>query len=51
MELYLAPADGKIVVVEETIENEYFKDKRSPGFNFYVTIIMSIVTGVLFQVT
>jgi phosphatidylserine decarboxylase len=24
----IAPADGKIVVVEETIETEYFKDKR-----------------------
>ena len=24
----VAPADGKIVVIEETIENEYFKDKR-----------------------
>ncbi|RLD60361.1 MAG: phosphatidylserine decarboxylase family protein [Bacteroidetes bacterium] len=24
----LAPADGEIVVVEETVENEYFKDKR-----------------------
>lgn len=24
----LSPADGKIVVIEETIEQEYFKDKR-----------------------
>ena len=24
----IAPADGKIVVLEETIEHEYFKDKR-----------------------
>ncbi len=24
----IAPADGKVVVVEEVIENEYFKDKR-----------------------
>ena len=24
----LAPADGKIVVIEETIEEEYFKDRR-----------------------
>lgn len=23
-----APADGKVVVIEETLENEYFKDKR-----------------------
>jgi len=23
-----APADGKVVVIEETAENEYFKDKR-----------------------
>lgn len=26
--LIIAPADGKVVVIEETIENEYFKDKR-----------------------
>lgn len=26
--LVIAPADGKVVVIEETIENEYFKDKR-----------------------
>lgn len=31
-----APADGRIVVVEETIENEYFKDKR-----IQVSIFMS----------
>jgi len=24
----IAPADGKIVVIEEVVENEYFKDKR-----------------------
>ena len=24
----VAPADGKVVVIEETVENEYFKDKR-----------------------
>lgn len=24
----LAPADGKVVVIEETVENEYFQDKR-----------------------
>ena len=24
----ICPADGKVVVIEETIENEYFKDKR-----------------------
>ncbi len=24
----IAPADGKVVVVEEVLENEYFKDKR-----------------------
>ncbi len=24
----VAPADGKVVVIEETFENEYFKDKR-----------------------
>jgi phosphatidylserine decarboxylase len=27
-DLIYAPADGKIVVIEETEENEYFKDKR-----------------------
>lgn len=32
----LAPADGKVVVVEETLENEYFKDKR-----LQVSIFMS----------
>lgn len=26
--LVVSPADGKIVVIEETTENEYFKDKR-----------------------
>src|ERR1035437_7781700 len=26
--LIIAPADGKVVVIEETIETEYFKDKR-----------------------
>lgn len=32
----IAPADGKIVVIEETIESEYFKDKR-----LQVSIFMS----------
>ena len=31
-----APADGKVVVIEETVENEYFKDKR-----LQVSIFMS----------
>ena len=31
-----APADGKVVVIEETTENEYFKDKR-----IQVSIFMS----------
>lgn len=26
--LIYAPADGKVVVIEETVENEYFKDQR-----------------------
>jgi phosphatidylserine decarboxylase len=26
--LIISPADGKVVVIEETIEQEYFKDKR-----------------------
>ena len=32
----IAPADGKIVVLEETVEHEYFKDKR-----IQVSIFMS----------
>lgn len=32
----IAPADGKVVVIEETTENEYFKDKR-----IQVSIFMS----------
>ena len=32
----IAPADGKVVVIEETIETEYFKDKR-----LQVSIFMS----------
>ena len=32
----IAPADGKVVVIEETNENEYFKDKR-----LQVSIFMS----------
>lgn len=31
-----APADGKLVVIEETVENEYFRDKR-----LQVSIFMS----------
>ncbi|MES2480068.1 MAG: phosphatidylserine decarboxylase family protein [Bacteroidota bacterium] len=34
--LVVAPADGKVVVIEETIETEYFKDKR-----LQVSIFMS----------
>jgi phosphatidylserine decarboxylase len=34
----LAPADGKVVVIEETIENEYFKEKRKQ-----ISIFMSPV--------
>jgi phosphatidylserine decarboxylase len=26
--LVIAPCDGKVVVIEETVENEYYKDKR-----------------------
>jgi phosphatidylserine decarboxylase len=33
----VAPADGKIVAIEETVENEYFKDKR-----LQVSIFMSV---------
>jgi phosphatidylserine decarboxylase len=35
-ELIIAPADGKVVVIEETYEPEYFKDKR-----LQVSIFMS----------
>ncbi len=35
-DLVVAPADGKVVVIEETEENEYFKDKR-----LQVSIFMS----------
>lgn len=34
----LAPADGKVVVVEKTVENEYFKDER-----IQISIFMSPV--------
>lgn len=34
--LVMAPADGKVVVIEETVEAEYFKDKR-----IQVSIFMS----------
>jgi phosphatidylserine decarboxylase len=34
--LVIAPADGKVVVIEETTEHEYFKDKR-----LQVSIFMS----------
>ncbi len=36
--LVICPADGKVVVIEETQENEYFKDKR-----LQVSIFMSPV--------
>jgi phosphatidylserine decarboxylase len=36
--LVIAPADGKVVVIEETTEHEYFKDKR-----LQVSIFMSPV--------
>lgn len=35
-DVILCPADGKIVVIEETVESEYFKDKR-----IQVSIFMS----------
>jgi phosphatidylserine decarboxylase len=36
-ELFYSPADGKVVVIEETIEDEYFKDKR-----LQVSVFMSV---------
>ena len=35
--MIIAPADGKVVVIEETTENEYFKDRR-----LQVSIFMSV---------
>lgn len=35
--LLIAPADGKVVVIEETTEDEYFKDKR-----LQLSIFMSV---------
>jgi phosphatidylserine decarboxylase len=35
--LFYSPADGKVVVIEETIEDEYFKDKR-----LQVSVFMSV---------
>jgi phosphatidylserine decarboxylase len=35
--LFYSPADGKVVVIEETTENEYFKDSR-----LQVSVFMSI---------
>lgn len=35
-QLVVAPADGRVVVIEETVETEYFKDKR-----LQVSIFMS----------
>ena len=32
----LAPADGKVVVIEETEETEYFKERKKTGVYFYV---------------
>ena len=36
--IVVAPADGKIVVIEEVDENEYFHDRR-----LMISIFMSIV--------
>ena len=33
----VAPADGKVVVIEKTTENEFFKNRVYPGFNIHVT--------------
>jgi phosphatidylserine decarboxylase len=35
--IFYSPADGKIVVIEETMEDEYFKDKR-----LQVSVFMSV---------
>ena len=34
--LIYAPADGKVVVIEETMENEYFKDTAPADLDIYV---------------
>ena len=36
-DMIICPADGKVVVIEETTENEYFKDRR-----LQVSIFMSV---------
>jgi phosphatidylserine decarboxylase len=35
--LFYSPADGKVVVIEETVEDEFFKDKR-----LQVSVFMSV---------
>ncbi len=36
--LIVAPADGKVVVIEETDEPEFFQGQEAAGFDFYVAI-------------
>ena len=37
MQQVIAPVDGKVVVIEEVEETEYFKEKRTTGQHFHVT--------------
>ena len=34
----IAPADGKIVIIKEVYEEEYFKEKKNTSLYFYVSI-------------
>ena len=46
--LVIAPADGKVVVIEQTEEKEFFGDKRMM-ISFSCHQLMFIVTGILLQ--
>jgi phosphatidylserine decarboxylase len=46
--LVYAPADGKVVVIEETEEKEYFRDKRLQILSSCLLLICT-ATDILFQ--
>jgi hypothetical protein len=37
MKIKYAPVDGKVVVIEEVYEGEYFKEKTLADIHFHVT--------------
>jgi len=39
----IAPVDGKVVVIEEVVENEYFKDKRRQILNAPPLLLRTIL--------